>query len=88
MTNNVYTGRLKWFNRERGFGFILMGDDGPDIFIHEDAYKRSNLKPYDVLEDDLLRFTVAPRKYLAHGEWIDGLQVREIISINGKEVSK
>lgn len=27
------TGKVKWFNAERGFGFILSGD-GEDIFVH------------------------------------------------------
>ena len=27
------TGTVKWFNAEKGFGFIT-GDDGKDVFVH------------------------------------------------------
>jgi CspA family cold shock protein len=32
----VPTGRVKWFNPEKGFGF-LSREDGPDVFVHKDA---------------------------------------------------
>ena len=40
------TGRVKWFNPEKGFGF-LSREDGPDVFVHKDALPAgtSELKP-------------------------------------------
>jgi len=45
----ILTGRVKFFNEQKGFGFIA-GDDGTDIFVHKsgtlDVIKKDDLVEY------------------------------------------
>jgi CspA family cold shock protein len=31
---------VKWFNRVRGFGFLMTGENDPDVFVHMDTLRR------------------------------------------------
>jgi CspA family cold shock protein len=37
------TGTVKWFNTEKGYGFIAPDEGGKDVFVHITAVQRAGL---------------------------------------------
>ncbi|MBR0698111.1 cold-shock protein [Bradyrhizobium lablabi] len=54
------TGTVKFFNRERGYGFIKPDDGGRDVFVHIAAVERAGLK--DLAEGQRITFDLEPDK--------------------------
>jgi cold shock protein len=54
------TGTVKFFNGERGYGFIKPDDGGRDVFVHITAVERAGLK--SLVEGQRISFDVEPDK--------------------------
>jgi len=46
-TNNTQQGSIKWFNPEKGFGFICPSDGGSDLFVHCTNIKDQTVKTFE-----------------------------------------
>jgi CspA family cold shock protein len=56
MEVSVLTGKVKWFNAEKGYGFITRDDGEKDVFVHYNAILGSGFK--SLKEGDVVEFAV------------------------------
>ena len=48
------TGTVKWYNAQKGFGFIQPDDGGKDAFVHVSAVERAGIS--DLREGQKIQF--------------------------------
>ncbi|MFA5422500.1 MAG: cold-shock protein [Phycisphaerae bacterium] len=54
------TGTVKWFNANKGFGFIAPDDGGEDLFVHHSEIKTDGFRSLD--EGQKVEFEVGQGK--------------------------
>ena len=67
------TGTVKWFNGQKGFGFIQPDDGGNDVFVHISAVERAGLHGLTEGQKVSFEIKVDPRRGKSSAE---NLQVR------------
>ena len=54
------TGTVKWFNPDKGFGFIQPEDGGKDVFVHITAVQAAGLR--DLAENQRVTYEVVTER--------------------------
>ena len=54
------TGKIKWFNPTKGYGFINNDDGGKDVFVHISAVKEAGIDKLE--ENDEVEFEIGENR--------------------------
>jgi CspA family cold shock protein len=75
------TGTVKWFNAEKGFGFIEQDGGGPDVFVHYSAIAGGGYR--DLQEGQKVHFDATVRIHTGNGRDTDSDLYRTAATTSG-----
>jgi CspA family cold shock protein len=58
---SMATGTVKWFNGEKGYGFIAQDGGGPDVFVHFSAIEGSGYRNLEENQPVEFEITQGPK---------------------------
>jgi cold shock protein len=56
----MFQGTVKWFNHEKGYGFLALDDGQDDVFVHISAAKAAHM--ISLNEGDCARFDIGEER--------------------------
>ncbi|KAB2381370.1 cold shock domain-containing protein [Actinomadura montaniterrae] len=59
-TGEYFTGRVKWWNEEKGYGFITPDGPGPDVFAHYSNILMNGFRT--LIDGQRVRYTITQMK--------------------------
>jgi CspA family cold shock protein len=71
-------GKVKWFNENKGYGFILQNEGGRDVFVHYSEIKEDGYRT--LAEGEVVEFDVA--------ESPKGPQAKDVVRNGGSQASQ
>ncbi|API57760.1 cold-shock protein (plasmid) [Rhizobium leguminosarum] len=69
------TGKVKWFDVTKGFGFIVPDAGGPDVFLHLSKVQESNLPTLET--GAAIQYSLGHRHGKAYAEHLSTIVLKE-----------
>jgi CspA family cold shock protein len=71
--SNRYNGTVKWFNSEKGFGFIQLEDNSKDIFVHHSEINNRGYGKSSLVDGQKVAFNIGANQKGEHATSVETL---------------